>query len=100
MAKIYNQKGELLAARDVARWANKVHKQFGGKNNVFTTVDFSHSLYDGGKKRLYGHLCDCGVDSNGFSSGEFVLLSLDTEEVQSGGKAYMRCKKCGQLSHL
>ena len=100
MAKIYNPNGELLAAREVARWANKVHKQAGGKKSAFTAVDFSHSLYDGGQKRLLGHHCDCGVDTHGFSQGEFILYPIDNESVLFGGKAYMKCKKCGQISHL
>ena len=100
MAKIYNPNGEFLAAREVARWANKVHKQTGGKGSPFTATDFGHSLYDGGQKRLFGSMCACGVDKQGFSNGEFVLLPMDDEIVQSGGKAYMKCKNCGQLSHL
>jgi hypothetical protein len=100
MTKIYSPSGELLAAREIARWANKVHKQAGGKGCPFTTVDFSHSLYDGGQQRLTGHMCNCGVDKIGFSNGEFVLLPLDNEDVIGGGKAYMKCKNCGKYSHL
>ena len=100
MTKIYDPSGKLLTSREVARWANKVHKQAGGNGKVFSTVDFSHSLYDGGQKRLHGNICNCGVDKQGFSNGEFVLLPLDNEDVISGGKAYMKCKSCGQYSHL
>lgn len=38
--------------------------------------------------------CEC----NGY--GEFVLLPIDDPGVQEGGKRYMRCRKCGQVSHL
>ena len=100
MAKIFDPNGNFLAARDVARWANKVHKQAGGKGSPFTAGDYQHSLYDEGKKRLFGHMCNCGVDDKGFSNGEFVLLPLDDESVVSGGKAYMACRNCGKTSHL
>lgn len=100
MARVYSPEGKLLAAREIAQWANKVHKQAGGKKGIFSAVDFAHTTLDGGMKRLQGHMCGCGVTSNGFSNGEFVLLPLNDESVISGGKAYMQCKKCGELSHL
>lgn len=100
MAKIYSPDGEILAAREIARWANKVNKQSGGNGKVFSSVDFSHSLYDGGQKRLFGHMCNCGVDEKGFSNGEFILFPLDDESVMNGEKAYMQCRKCGSISHL
>lgn len=100
MTKIYSPDGELLAAREIARWANKVHKQSGGNGSPFETIDFSHSLYDGGQQRLKGHLCNCGVDDKGFSNGEFTLLPLNDESVVAGGKAYMKCRNCEQFAHL
>jgi len=100
MAKIYDTEGNLLAAREVARWANKVHRQAGGKGNVFSSTDFVHSTLKGFGDRLKGHMCNCGVDTEGYSNGEFVLLPLNDEAVISGGKAYMVCKNCNQYSHL
>ena len=96
MAKVYNPEGKLLVAWEIANWANKVHKQSGGKGNAFSRIDFLP--YNG--ERLQGHMCDCGVDGNNISKGEFVLLPLDDETVIEGGKAYMKCKKCGAYSHL
>ena len=100
MTKIFSPNGDLLAAREIARWANKVHRQAGGKGNVFDTLDFVHSTLPRHGERLKGHHCCCGVDSNGYSNGEFVLLPLDDEAVIVGGKAYMVCKKCNSFSHL
>lgn len=101
MAKIYNPSGELLIPREIARWANKVHRQAGGKGNVLSPNDFCSSpILDKNLERLKGHMCGCGIDENGYSKGEFVLLPLDDEAVLSGGKAYMKCKNCGEYSHL
>lgn len=47
---------------------------------------------DFAKSRLSGAHCDCNGD------GEFELLSLD--ECLEGGKRYMKCRKCGGVSHL
>lgn len=44
--------------------------------------------------RLNGDHCDC------CGNGEFVLLPLSHEAVQSGMKRYMICQKCGGISHL
>lgn len=100
MAKVYSPEGELLAARDIARWANKAHRQSGGKGNVFSGIDFINSTLPCNGERLKGHMCDCGVDENNISNGEFILLPLNDEAVIEGGKAYMKCKKCGAYSHL
>ena len=100
MARVYSPEGKLLAAREIAQWANKVHKQAGGKKGIFSAVDFAHTTLDGGMQRLFGHMCDCGVSDNGFSKGDFVLLPLNDETVISGGKAYMKCKTCEGISHL
>ena len=101
MAKVYSPEGELLCARKIARWANKVHRQAGGTRAVFSSVDFfSCPILDKSLERLKGHHCACGVDENGFTKGEFVLLPLTDEAVVSGGKAYMKCRNCGEHSHL
>lgn len=100
MAIIYNPNGDRLAAREIAMWANKVHRQSGGRGNVFSSVDFIHSTLKGYGERLKGTHCNCGTDSEGYSKGEFVLLPLNDEAVVEGGKAYMVCKICNQSSHL
>jgi hypothetical protein len=45
-------------------------------------------------KRLSGVLCGCK------DGGDFELLPLDDEAVVSGQKRYMRCRNCGEFSHL
>lgn len=77
---------------ELATWANEVHKLAGGKKAVFTPLDFP--------ERLKGHHCSCGVTEEGYSAGEFELFPLDSEEVKEGGKAYMKCRICGGVSHL
>lgn len=77
---------------ELAKWANETHRLAGGKGDVFSAFDFP--------ERLRGHHCDCGVTEDGYSAGEFELLPLESEEVREGGKAYMRCIKCGGYSHL
>jgi hypothetical protein len=44
--------------------------------------------------RVIGKLCDC-VDG-----GDFVLSPINDENVQTGGKRYMQCRKCGVWAHL
>jgi len=44
--------------------------------------------------RLSGHLCSCE------HGGEFELFPLDHPGVVEGGKRYMKCRKCGEVSHL
>ena len=44
--------------------------------------------------RLERDHCNC------CGNGEFVLLPLSDEAVQSGMKRYMVCQKCGCVSHL
>lgn len=101
MAKIFNADGKQLTPRGIACWANKVHRLAGGKGNVFSSVDFfSKPILDTKNPRLIGHHCDCGVDENGYTKGEFILLPLDDECVVEGGKAYMKCRICGGVSHL
>ena len=85
-------KGETLNLRDLASWANTVHKMSGGKNDVFTE--------DMMPDRLKGYHCDCGTNEQGYSKGSFDLLPLYDEAVKSGGKAYMTCRVCGGVSHL
>lgn len=77
---------------ELAQWANMVHKNAGGNGEPFTP--------DMMKTRLVGYHCDCGVDKMGYTKGKFELLPFISEEVWSGGKAYMVCKHCGCMSHL
>lgn len=60
-------------------FTSKTSKYFGKKYDI---------------KRLEGNHCYC----NG--NGEFILLPLSDESVQSGQKRYMYCRKCGAYSHL
>lgn len=85
-------KGEVLSLRDLAIWANTVNKMAGGSGKVFTE--------DMIQERLKGWHCYCGENEHGYSKGSFDLLPLYSEEVKSGGKAYMSCRKCGGVSHL
>ena len=48
--------------------------------------------YMGPNSRISGVLCGCE------GNGEFELLPV--EECREGGKRYMRCRKCGEYSHL
>ena len=77
---------------ELAEYANMVNKCAGGSGNVFTA--------DMMRDRLKGHHCSCGVSPDGYTLGTFTLLPFMSEEVRSGGKAYMVCKKCGCMSHL
>lgn len=100
MAKVYSPEGSLLCAREIARWANKVHRQAGGKGNVFSSLDFYTCPIPESLERLKGLHCDCGTDGFGYTKGEFILLPLADKSVITGGKAYMRCRVCGKYSHL
>ena len=80
-----------LSAKELADWANKVSREFGGK------CLFSESDYP---KRLWGDLCACGTNSDGYSNGVFTLCEISSEVVRYGQKAYMICEKCGLYSHL
>ena len=77
---------------ELADWANMVHKCAGGNGKAFTP--------DMMKERLKGNHCSCGTNQDGYSLGVFELFPFISEEVRSGGKAYMVCKKCGCMSHL
>lgn len=59
-------------------------------NNLFTALDFK-----GPNSRIQGagH-CRC------HGNGEFVLLPIQDSAVQEGGKRYMKCRRCGCVSHL
>ena len=81
-----------MTSWELAQWANTVNKIAGGKGTAFSSLDFP--------ERLKGHHCSCGVTQEGFTKGIFKLLPVTSEEVQSGGKAYMTCIKCGGWSHL
>ena len=97
MVKVFNTTGKEMCPSELARWANTVHRIAGGKGDVFTPDDFDSS---NPKNRLRGYMCDCGIDVNGNSKGEFELFSVSSRDVKEGGKAYMSCKKCGAISHL
>ena len=99
MPKIYRN-GELLSPVGIANHANAVHHALGGKGEPYTPDMFTPITKD---YRLGGCHCDCGCDENKLgkpSLGEFELFAPDSEEVLSGGKAYMICRKCGCYSHL
>lgn len=89
---VIRSKGEVLNLRDLASWANAVNKMSAGRGDIFTE--------DIVLERLKGHHCSCGVNEFGYSAGSFDLQPMYSEDVQTGGKAYMVCKNCGCTSHL
>lgn len=90
---VHNPKtNRILSDSELTQWANDVHRAAGGKGSPFSSADYP--------ERLKGCHCNCGVTEDGYSNGEFVLLPKEKEEVKEGGKAYMRCIKCGCYSHL
>ena len=89
---VYHPDGHAMTNKELADWANVVHRIAGGRGNPFTENDFPF--------RLRGWMCDCPVDTDGISTGEFDLLPLYSSAVREGGKAYMACRKCGCHSHL
>lgn len=91
--RVYRQCGtHFLEEWELADYANMVHKCAGGGGAPFNAEMM--------RDRLKGHHCQCGVNLAGYSKGVFTLLPFISEEVRSGGKAYMVCKKCGCMSHL
>lgn len=99
MPNIYKN-GELCSPVDLANHANAVHHALGAKGNPYTPEMFTPNDKD---YRLSGVHCDCGCDEKAVGKptfGEFELFAPDSEDVQSGGKAYMICRKCGCYSHL
>ena len=101
--KIFNEKGTQLSAKEVAQWANVVHRFNGGKGDVFTERMFTPHGDVEDKYRLGGYHCDCGCDETipgRPSRGEFGLIPLSDSMIREGGKAYMQCKICGCYSHL
>ena len=99
-AIIYSPGGLLMSPSLLARWANQVHRKAGGSGDPFKTTDFG--LFDK-ESRICGQHCNCGTfdgTTSGITAGEFELLPQDSPEVEEGGKAYMRCRKCGGISHL
>lgn len=91
------QNKTALTPDEIARRANIVHQMSGGRGNPFTPDMFD---YNNPNNRLRGDMCACGVDEKGNSNGDFVLLPLSDKSIKEGGKAYMRCMKCGCFSHL
>lgn len=83
---------ELKTPRDITRAANALFKMKYKRKGPFTIDDFGGA--SAAKDRLRGNHCYC----NG--NGVFRLLPIDDEAVQSGGKRYMQCEKCGGWSHL
>ena len=77
---------------ELADWANTVHKCAGGNGKAFSPAMM--------RDRLKGNHCSCGTSQDGYSLGVFELFPFISDEVRSGGKAYMICKKCGCVSHL
>ena len=105
MAKIFSWKGEKLTPQEIADWANKVHRFVGGKGNPFTKEDYiphDGRTLSGSVYRLKGCMCDCGYsrEPGEPSLGEFDLLPYSDPLIREGGKAYMKCRKCGCISHL
>lgn len=101
MVSFFTPEGERMAYREVARWANKVHRQIAkGKGSPFSTEDFNPAPFQGYGSRIKGHMCNCGVDQHGFTNGSFKLLTFDDQSVVEGQKAYMICQNCGCYSHL
>lgn len=96
--------GKELSPKEIAEHANAVHNIAGGKGNPYTEGMFIPHNEDGKTSyRLTGYHCDCGCDENAIgkpSRGEFELLPLTDSSVREGGKAYMKCRKCGGYSHL
>ena len=91
--RVYRRcRGWYLEDWELADVANAVHKIAGGNGEPFT----ASMMPD----RLRGHHCSCGVNPSGYSNGVFELLPFTSDEVKSGGKAYMICRKCGCMSHL
>lgn len=97
MFAVKDPDGNAKSALGLAIWANAVHQQNGGKGYPFQVSDYDPS---GKSCRLRGYHCNCGVDGNGISNGNFTLLPLLDESVREGGKAYMICERCGAVSHL
>lgn len=76
-----------MSAKELAEAANRILPK-----PVLTEWDFDSA---NPKNRLNGKgHCACAGD------GEFVLLPENDPDVQSGGKRYMYCRKCGCWSHL
>lgn len=98
--RVFNTNGDLLTPKQLAEYANMVHRYAGGKGDVFTPDVF---IPNNENYRLGNWMCDCGCNDDlpgSPSLGEFVLLPLTDEGVKEGGKAYMKCRNCGAYSHL
>jgi len=87
MNKIFsnNTSTTPLTEAEILAWYNKVYAELYPDTKPLESYDMN---------RISGQLCNC---SNG---GNFVLSTIDSEEVQEGGKHYMTCKTCGCSSHL
>lgn len=99
--KIFSPRGvRQFNSEEVAAYANHVHQMF-AKGAPYTKEMYEE--HDGKDYRLSGCHCACGCNESlpgRPSNGEFELLPMRSEEVQSGQKAYMVCRKCGGYSHL
>ena len=89
MNKVYRNQNdtECLTASELADEANKIYPAGSGR---FTAEDFGGKS---GREQGEGHGY-CG------NFCEFVLFPVDDPCVIEGKKRYMRCCKCGAISHL
>ena len=85
MNKVYLPGSDTpLTPFELAREANAILTK-----NVFEAFNFF-----GKDSRVAGKHCSCS------GNGEFELLPIDDPDVIEGGKRYMRCRICGEWSHL
>ena len=88
---------------EIEEFCNLVYKDENSKIPM-TEKELANEIWYGDKEkiekcgydmsRISGDLCDC------FGNGVFVLEKASEEDKKIGQKRYMRCKKCGQYSHL
>ena len=64
-------------------------------NAITDCKPFTEEMFKGPNSRIQG--AGHGYCNN---NCEFELLPVYDEVVQSGGKRYMVCRKCGAISHL
>jgi hypothetical protein len=84
LVKIYKpDSDDLMTNEELAKWAGP----------AFRSVDFPYL-------RLSGTHCRCGENANGLTKGIFELLPQNNSMVIESGKAFMKCRVCGEFSHL